>query len=166
VTTNAINDLPEVPADKPPPGYTEFYGWYRGNFYGLKAKNSAELARLRAEGRWFDIYGREIARWRSDGSPNDNGGKLHWEEHPDPVYASRPLRGARELSIGLLVVWLLFLGGLYLLASGRIDPFATHCGQNGHECWTEQTVSAPPAPRTIIEEMRASAAKAHAPGQR
>jgi hypothetical protein len=79
------NDLPEVPADKPPPGYTEFYGWYQGNFYGLKAKNSAELARLRAEGRWFDQYGREIPRWRSDGSDNKNGGKLCWEPHPDPT---------------------------------------------------------------------------------
>jgi hypothetical protein len=113
--------IPPVPADKPPSGYTEFYGWYHGVFYGLKVTDPAELARYRAEGRWFDIYGREIPRYRWDGSPNTNGGKLWWEDHPDPVFHAKDLIARDRSAAGILqivygVPSVFIIAGMILLA--------------------------------------------------
>jgi hypothetical protein len=56
--------------DVPPPGYTDFYGWSDGGvFHGLKGISGALLQRFRQEGRWFDDYGDEYARWDARGRP-------------------------------------------------------------------------------------------------
>jgi hypothetical protein len=120
VTTSAINDLPEVPADKPPPGYTEFYGWYRGNFYGLKAKNWAEVTQYRAEGRWFDEHGREIPRYLSDGSYNHNGGNLDGEPHADRMEAAREDQAANKIVFWVYWVPILVVAGIFALIANGI----------------------------------------------
>jgi hypothetical protein len=55
--------------DEPPPGYTDFYGWHEGRFYGLRGVNGSLLQRFRKEGRWFDEYSDEFPRWDACGRP-------------------------------------------------------------------------------------------------
>jgi hypothetical protein len=76
-----------VPRDQPPPGYNGFYGWHNGIFHGLNVTDPAELAKYRAEGRWFDKHGREIPKYKADGSYNCYGGNLSFDGHADPYQA-------------------------------------------------------------------------------
>ena len=96
------------PRDEPPPGYTDFYGWHQGVFHGFTVTDPVQLAKFREEGRWFDKFGREIPRWKSDGEYNLNGGALFQVDHPDPYQASKP----QDTAI------LQFAGGIALLLGG------------------------------------------------
>jgi len=72
VDENAPRDydgLIKLGRDVPPPGYPDSYGWHQGVFHGLKGVKGALLQKYRQEGRWFDDYGDEYARFDARGRP-------------------------------------------------------------------------------------------------
>jgi hypothetical protein len=105
-----------VPKDEPPPSHKESYGWHDGIFYGLNVTDPAQLAKYRAEGGWFNKHGRELPKYKADGSYNCYGGNLSFDGHADPYQAELEIRFGVIACFWIFVVpMLVAIGILYLI---------------------------------------------------
>jgi hypothetical protein len=81
----------------------------------LNVTGPEQLAKYRREGRWFDKHGRELPKYKADGSYNSNGGKLSFEGHADPYQAERENRFAVIACFWIFVVPVLAAIGIFHL---------------------------------------------------
>jgi hypothetical protein len=154
-----------VPKNDPPPGYSEFYGWHNGNFYGLNVTDPEQLAKYRAEGRWFDKHGRELPKFKADGTVNYRGGNSLGEGHADPYQAELENRFCVIASFRVFVVpALVAIGILYLIhlslesESKQANDLRSFCEQHystPDQVWScvEHNLSLRGTPNFIIAQL-------------
>ena len=138
-----------VPKDKPPPGYKEIYGWHNGIFYGLNVTDPVQLAKYRAEGRWFDKYGCELPKYKADGSYNSYGGNLSFEGHADPYQAELEKRLGVIACFWIFVVLMFVAIGIFYLIHLSLERASKQA--NDLRSFCEQHCSTPDQVQNCVE---------------